>query len=429
MSPLAILLILFVAVALLAPMIPMRRRKQKGFAGFPVVTASLIFINVLVFADTVTGDGDLNRYVALHFGMIPRSPNLLTLFTHMFLHGSFMHLFGNMLWLWLFGPHVEEALGRLEYLGFYLGGGIAAGLLHLVIADTLMPAAAVVPLVGASGAISAIMGIFAVRFWRAKVRVLLLFRIPAVVAVGLFGVWQIAEGFMLLADGGRANHTANWAHIGGFVFGALLAVPLRMREDSQLEYGLEDAETAAKDGQLDQSASHYRTVLAATPDDAAAHHALARVLAQMRQGESAHRHYMEALRLFIRKSDLFNTARVYEDALLAFESFPLPPALLQRVASACETVHQYPLAVRALSELCREHAASREAEVGLLRLGKIHLQKLNQPQNAQAIFSEFVRLYPQSEWTNHAHKLQTEAQAAIAAYGLLSAAPPRPNPY
>ena len=336
MSPIAIILILFVAVALLAPMIPMRRRKQKGFAGFPVVTASLIFINVLVFADTVTGDGDLNRYVALHFGMIPRSPNLLTLFTHIFLHGSFMHLFGNMLWLWLFGPHVEEALGRLEYLGFYLGGGIAAGLLHLVIADTLMPAAAVVPLVGASGAISAIMGIFAVRFWRAKVRVLLLFRIPAVVAVGLFGVWQIAEGFMLLADGGRSNHTANWAHIGGFVFGALLAVPLRMREDSQLEYGLEDAETAAKDGQLDQSASHYRTVLAATPDDAAAHHALARVLAQMRQGESAHRHYMEALRLFIRKSDLFNTARVYEDALLAFESFPLPPALLQRVASACE---------------------------------------------------------------------------------------------
>ena len=421
MSPVAILLILFVVVALLAPIIPMRRRKQKGLAGFPVITASLILINVFVFADTViASSGNLSQLVALQFGLIPRSPNLLTLFTHMFLHGSFMHLFGNMLWLWLFGPHVEEALGRLEYLGFYLGCGIAAGLMHLVISDTLLPAAAVVPLVGASGAISGVMGLFAVRFWRAKVRVLLLFRIPAVVAVGLFGLWQVWAGVMSFADGGKSDTTANWAHIGGFIFGALLAVPLRMREDSKLEYGLEDAETAAKSGDLDRSASHYRTLLAATPNDAASHHALARVLVQLRQGESAHRHYMDALRLFVRKNDLANAARAYEDALAAFETFPLPPALLQRVGSACETVHQYPLAVRALSELCREHAASKEAEVGLLRLGKIHLEKLNQPQNAQAIFSEFLRLYPQSEWLAHAQKLQAASQAAVIAHGPLA---------
>ena len=401
-------------------MIPMRRRKNKGWAGFPVVTAALVFVNVVVFADTLMANGELNEAVVRQFGMIPRHANLLTLFTHIFLHGGWGHLLGNMLFLWLFGPHVEEALGRLEYLGFYIGCGLAAGLMHLVIAATLLPAAANAPLVGASGAISGVMGLFAVRFWRAKVRVFLLFRIPAVVAVGLYGAWQIVEGLLSIADGGKSDNTANWAHIGGFAFGALLSIPLRMREDSKLEYGLEDAETAAQAGQLDRSAAHYRALLEATPNDASAHHALAKVCIQMRQGEAGHRHLMDALRLYLQKSDFPNVARVYEDALTAFESFPLQPVLLQRVASACEQVGQYPLAVRALSELCRDHAESREAEVGLIRLGKLHMEKLNQPQNAQAIFSEFLRLYPQSEWRTHALRLQADSLSAVHAYGPLS---------
>jgi hypothetical protein len=96
---------------------------------------------------------------------------------------------------------------------------------------------------------------------------------------------------------------------------------------------------------------------------------------------------LDALKLYLKHGQSLAVARVYEDTVSCFETFPLPPTLLQRVASACEESEQYSLAVRALSELCRDHPKAREAEMGLLRLGKLHLYKLNQPQNAEGIFS------------------------------------------
>lgn len=410
MSPVLVLVFLVLLAALAAPLIPMRRRRA-GFEGFPAVTLALIFLNGIVFAASLT-DGRLNEQFIASWGMIPRHATVITLMTHMFLHGGLLHLVGNMIGLWLFGPHVEEALGKVEYLLFYLGSGVAAGLLHLLIAATMMPAAAGAPLVGASGAIFGVLGLFAVRFWRARVRVFLLFSVPAMWAVGAFAAFQVIAALASLADGGASDSTANWAHVGGFVFGALLAIPLRMREDSRLEYGLEDAEKAAALGDNETAAAHYRGILATTPDDPAAHHALGRVCVRMRQSESAYRHYMDALTLYLRANQPLAVAQVYGDAVEAFENFPLAPNLLQRVASACEEAGQFALAQRALSELCRDYPDAREAEMGLLRLGKLHLHKLNQPQNAAGIFSEFLRLYPDSEWAAHARRLREEADAA-----------------
>lgn len=409
MEPVGLLIILVILAALAAPLIPLRRRGA-GFAGFPAVTLGLIFLNGVVFAASLT-EGRLSEAFIYHWAMIPRHATVVTLVTHMFLHGSWQHLLGNMLGLWLFGPHVEEALGKLEYLLFYLGGGIAAGLLHLLICATLMTGAMDIPLVGASGAIFAVLGLFAVRFWRARVRVLLFFQVPAVWAVGVFALIQVFLGAASLANGGSGDGTANWAHVGGFVFGALLALPLRMREDSSREYGLEDAEKAAAQGNDETAAQHYRKILAVTPDDKAAHHALALVCVRLRHAEAAHRHLTDALHLYLRVNEPVAVARVYKDALDAFEAFPLAPTLLVRVASACEQASQYTLAQHALSELCRDHPDAREAELGLLRLGKLHLEKLNQPQNAAGIFGEFLHSYPQSEWVSHARRMQIEAES------------------
>jgi outer membrane protein assembly factor BamD (BamD/ComL family) len=145
----------------------------------------------------------------------------------------------------------------------------------------------------------------------------------------------------------------------------------------------------------------------------------------MRQGEAAHRHLMDALRLYLRGGHSLAVARVYEDALTSFETFPLPPGLLQRVASACEESAQYGLTVHALSEICRDHPGAREAEMSLLRLGKLHLQKMDQPQNAEGIFSEFIRLYPESDWASHALRLRDEARRdATNGYGPLPVSGP-----
>jgi membrane associated rhomboid family serine protease len=418
-SPLEIIYLLLLFAAFLAPLVPMRRRSV-GIAHFPVVTVSLLILTVVCYFGSLHY-GRLDGEVVRHWGMTPRDASLITLVTHMFLHGGLKHLFGNMLGLWLFGPHVEEALGRLEFFLFYIGCGIAAALLHLVVALTLMPGAADLPMVGASGAIFGILGLFAVRFWRARVRVLLLFEIPAVWAVGLWVAFQIIEGVVSLAGGGRSETVANWAHIGGFLFGALIALPLKMRQDSHREYSLEDAEAAIAEGDHDGAASHYRQALTASPDDPDAHYALAKCCVRLRQSEAAHRHFTEALRLYLRTRQSLAVARVYEDALSGFESFPLNATLLQRVASACEESEQFTLAIHALSELCRDYPNTREAEVGLLRLGKIHLHKMNQPQMAESIFAEFQQLYPESEWSLYAAKLREEARSAASHIGPLAA--------
>ncbi|HVK03393.1 MAG TPA: rhomboid family intramembrane serine protease [Armatimonadaceae bacterium] len=411
-QPLVYIVVALVVTVFLAPLIPLRRRRLSGLAGFPAVTLGLLLTHCLLFAATIT-EGKLTDGVAAQWGMVPRSATLLTLFTHVFLHGTWTHLLSNMLGLWLFGPHVEEALGKVEFLLFYIGGGVAAGLMHVLLASTpLLSGAASVPLVGASGAIFAILGLFAVRFWRAQVRVLLVFSIPAVWAVGLFAAYQVFLGVASFADAGKSGTVANWAHVGGFLYGLIIALPLKMREESRHEYNLEDAEKALNEGRYAEAAEFYRRFLAGKPENAPAHHALARACVHLRQGEAAHRHFMDALRLYLRGEDAGAVAGVYEDACVAFEAFPLPPALLQRVASACEEAGRFPLAARALSELCRDFPDAKEAEMGMIRLGRLHLQKLNQPQSALGVFSEFLRLYPSSEWRGHAQQLWNEAEAA-----------------
>ncbi|MDX1931300.1 MAG: rhomboid family intramembrane serine protease [Capsulimonadales bacterium] len=396
------------------PPIPMRRQRG-GTSSFPLVTLSLIALNVVLFLAT-TGANGLPPEVAQHWGMIPRAANLLTLVTHLFLHNSWGHLLGNMLGLWLFGQHVEEALGRLEYALFYLGSGVAAGLLHLIIAATVVTSAAEVPLIGASGAVFGILGLFAVRFWRARVRLFVFLEVSAVWAVASWVVLNLCLSGLVSLLTGRSDSIAHFAHIGGLAFGVLMTMPLRMREDSRREYHLEDAEKAVASGNSEMAAAHYRQVVAHSPEDANAHHALARVYVTLRQAEAAHRHMLDALKLNLAQGHSLAVARVYEDAVSCFENFPLTPILLQRVASACEETEQYSLAVRALSELCRDHPAAREAEMSLLRLGKLHLYKLNQPQNAEGIFSEFLRLYPDSDWGNHALRLREEANRAAVAF-------------
>ncbi|MBC8137441.1 MAG: rhomboid family intramembrane serine protease [Fibrella sp.] len=418
------LLIILILLPLLAPPIPLRKREKSGWDGLPFVTLGLILANILIFLLTVKDnnfgllEASVAEQVALRWGIVPHSPNLLTLFTHLFLHGGWEHLFFNMLFLLLFGPHIEDALGRWEYLLFYIGGGFMAGLLHVFLASTpLLSAAADKPLIGASGAIAAVLGLFAVRFWRAKLRVFLIFSVPAVYVIGLYTLREIFTGVRAFADAGGSDSVANWAHIGGLLFGALIAIPLKVKNDSRQEYTLEDAETAGRQDRWLDAARLYSRYLAEKPDDAATHRAMGRVNVKLRQSEDAHRHFMESLRLYLQSPPSppisAAVAGVYGDACAAFETFPLPAALLSRIAGACEETAQFDLARRALTDLCRNHAGTKEGENGLLRLGKLYLSRLHQPQSAAEVFQEFLQRYPQSEWRGHVERLYAESRGKL----------------
>jgi membrane associated rhomboid family serine protease len=221
----------------------------------PYATYVLIALNVLVFVflqglgtneqftyafSTVpqeirTGD-DVARPVRVQVGdesaIIPLQPTpgsvYLTLLISMFMHGSLMHLFGNMLFLWIFGDNVEDDLGHGRYVAFYLTTGVIASLAHVITTFTFA-GNPYIPSLGASGAISAVLGGYLVLHPHRRVRVIMmrmLTDVPAYVAVGLWFVFQLISAFGVIGQGPQSGGgVAFMAHIGGFIAGVVLVKP------------------------------------------------------------------------------------------------------------------------------------------------------------------------------------------------------------
>ena len=404
---LALLILIALVVLLFTPILPMRRRKRGGVAGFPFVTVGLLAINTIIFFGSLGG----GEAFVKHWALIPNHLQPYSLLTYAFLHGDIFHLLGNMITLYVIGVHVEEALDNLPYLLAYLAGALVAGLAHALLSVALFPSAAGVPMVGASGAIFCVLGLFAVRFWRTRVRLFWIPAVPAAVAVGLVMVLQFFLAIRSLVDHG-SDQVAYAAHLAGFFFGFGIAFPLHVLEQSAREYGIEDAERALAQGDLATAARYYRELLVRTPTDGGMAHTLALIHIRLGEQEAAHRYFTQALDLFSRQGNAAAVARIYSDAQTNLLKVSLPVRLLQRVASACEDAQQFELARQALANLCRDFPHTPDAELGMLKLGKLHLQKLGQRDNALAIFAEFVRLYPSSEWANHVRGLITENQNA-----------------
>ena len=196
----------------------------------PVVTYTLIAACTVIFVLFQSVDAE---YAALGFGVIPAEfrlgalptiaaiPEPLTFITYTFVHGGWMHLIGNMLFLWVFGDNVEDAMGHGRFLGFYMVAGSAGALAHAASAPY-----SGVPLVGASGAIAGVVAAYVILHPCVKVWVLLLARLPLKISA----MWAIA-GWVVFQIGGvlldTERDTAWWAHIGGFAAGALLIPVMR----------------------------------------------------------------------------------------------------------------------------------------------------------------------------------------------------------
>ena len=189
----------------------------------PVVTAFIIVLNVLVFLlELMRGDAFVMQWSAIP-AQIASGHHWITILTAMFMHGSWSHIIGNMIFLWAFGPEIEDAMGRGRYLLFYLAGGLLAMLTQI-----LANPHSTVPNLGASGAIAAVMGGFIVTYPRDRIKaVLFIFvfvRITLIPAALLIGFWFLTQ---LVHAGAVAQvqtgGVAYLAHVGGFVFGAVTA--------------------------------------------------------------------------------------------------------------------------------------------------------------------------------------------------------------
>ena len=195
---------------------------------FPIFSYGFILANIGVFLYQVSLGEQLGAFVH-QYGAIPaevtKGQNILSLFTSMFLHGGWGHLLGNMLFLWIFADNIEAIVGSRRFLFLYLLGGLLAHALHIYFYPN-----SGIPTVGASGAISAIMGAYIVMFPTSRVKVLFFvfpFKVPAFVFLGIWIYLQLNSGISALEQSEADVSVAYWAHIGGFIYGLLQGLIFR----------------------------------------------------------------------------------------------------------------------------------------------------------------------------------------------------------
>jgi membrane associated rhomboid family serine protease len=206
---------------------------DSGRRSVPLVTYALIALNVLVFFAELSGGEAFIR----QWSVVPRelianpAGELPTVFSSMFMHAGWVHLLGNMLYLWIFGDNVEDNFGHVKFLLFYLACGIAATL-----AQVFVSAGSSIPNLGASGAIAGVLGAYIILFPRGQVRVLMgrgVIPMPALVVIGLWIVLQLISGVGSISESAETGGVAYMAHIGGFVAGLVLTFVLRNTRTTQ----------------------------------------------------------------------------------------------------------------------------------------------------------------------------------------------------
>ena len=222
-------------------MIPLRDTNPSRT--MPVVNYFLITTNVIVFLYEFSLSKEMTNFV-FNFGLIPfnftsdlqsyqvNPGTVLPLFTSMFLHGGWMHLIGNMLFLFIFGDNVEDRFGHFKYFFFYIVAGLAAAFTQIYMFPDSQ-----IPMVGASGAIAGVLGAYVFMYPTAKITTLIpiffffqIIELPAFLFLGIWFLLQIISGMFALGIGADAGGVAWWAHIGGFAAGAVLFPFLRKRK-------------------------------------------------------------------------------------------------------------------------------------------------------------------------------------------------------
>jgi membrane associated rhomboid family serine protease len=218
--------------------LPLHDQNPIRHVKFPYVTYGLIGLNLVVFLFQLAMGNYGFEWFAVEYGMVPivvRNvveqpvawlPDWANLVTYAFLHADWLHLLSNMLFLWVFGDNIEDAMGHVKFLVFYVLCAVLAGLTHIAFNFDSYG-----PLIGASGAVAGVMGAYILLYPHARVFVLLRIVIPIplpIPALWMLGVWIATQVFYVVI--GSQEPVAWWAHLGGIAAGALLAVPFKRRE-------------------------------------------------------------------------------------------------------------------------------------------------------------------------------------------------------
>jgi membrane associated rhomboid family serine protease len=343
--------------------------------------------------------------------------DLIKWFTHQFVHGDELHLIGNMLFLWIFGSLVEDVLRPWGLAALYLAGGVLAAVCELTV-SSMAGKDVGIPMVGASGAVAAIMGLFMLRFHKTQVEVFYwVFYVRGTFWAAswwLLAAWvgfEIFDGVLSMqAEGGGVAH---WAHVGGFLAGVVAAPFVGGISGAKKEYFSDDPEVNVEYLRRSEDVLKAEKALRADPGNAY----------QLRRLAQAHQHagdYEEATRAFERSVYRFagrglmeQACDVYTEMIAHNDAATVPPDLLVKIAQHLES-NNLTLAVWTYQQLVSRHPTRPEGEHSLLRLATLYQHTLQRPHDAARALYDFLQRYPNSEWAPQARRAYDELHQQIS---------------
>jgi membrane associated rhomboid family serine protease len=340
------------------------------------------------------------------YAFIPAHPAFMSLLTANFLHGGWLHIIGNMWFLWLAGAVLEDTWGRLIYPAFYLVAGMLALQVH-----AMVNVGSFTPTIGASGAIAGLMGAFLVRFPTTKIEMgwFLFYRFIRfkMAAYWLLPLWLVTE-ILYGSVSGQSSGVAHWAHVGGFAFGALIALAVQKSGLEQMaEKGIQDkiswvshpllaeASEQIEKGQLDPAAANLQKLLLEKPDSIDAYRMLQRIYWQKNDLPAYRDALTKLLSLEIKTND-------HEGAVQTCRDFKngggekLPASLWLEFCRQLETQPDISRAADEYLELAQAYPVEKQGLLAQMAAGRIYLKRMNRPADA-------LRLYEAAEASSIPH--------------------------
>lgn len=382
----------------------------RAIRNLPWATIGIIAANLIVTLATLHNFRD----AALDYGLVPAELRTGRFFTANFLHDGFLHLGMNMFLLYIFGSGLERAIGRLEFVLFYIGACFAASILHVAIVYASLPPYYMTRVVvGASGAIAGVMGLYAVRFHRK------MFKLDGIEVSALFLImcWlmlQVGMGVLALYRddlfGLRLRYVAYWSHLGGFTFGMVVALIANMALQGEREYLITEGRRNYDHGNLLEAAQHFETLIKHDPDNAFAHAELGRLWAIMEEETQSLQYYRDAVRLYIREGREEQALATAAEMKRFWPDFTLSPAERFRLATYLEETGQTQRAITAFQEIAESSPNCDEAQMSLLKIGKLQLVSQHDPKGAIDALTGFLEIYPESEWRKFGEETLRQAK-------------------
>jgi len=368
----------------------------------------------------------LESRVFYRFGFKPKHISIFNLISSLFLHASLFHLFFNMLFLWLVGVNIEDYWGRPLFISLFLFGGIFASLFY-----ALFHMGSNIPLIGASGAISALMGAFAVRFYKTKIRFFYFFFVIIRPFIGTFklyawfalGFWFAEQLFYALVTKGLDAGVAFLAHVGGFVFG--LAAGFAMKffkveekylsgkiegqiETVELHPKLEEAFNKRDVGDTEGAVILLKEILEEDPSNSDARLELARCLIILEKKNEATIEYERILTLLYEKGEMNELYNVYLEIYDKDIDYLFSPKIQFRIGTYLTSREEYGKAVELFSLLVKHHSEDRLAPAALLKTGRIFLTKLEDKPLGKGALELLINKYPNYIGISEAKKLLSD---------------------